>query len=149
MDDEQLPPVCAALREQGASINAMVAAGLALYVTAPGESEDPALKQRLRTRLIAECADVNVAALLMAALSLDTAAAMERLGIEGDPAMVVADELIGMAIAEYIGGKRALFNFVRYDREKPGILAELGVFLDDAVGGLVAGCMTELCRERP
>jgi alpha-ribazole phosphatase CobZ len=64
--------------------------------------------------------------------------------IKGDPVYILSDELIGMSIAEYIGGKKALFNFVRYDQIKPGILKNLGVFLDDAIAGLIAGCMTKL-----
>jgi phosphatidylglycerophosphatase A len=28
-----------------------------------------------------------------------------------------------------------------YDTRKPGILGRLGVFMDDALGGLIAGCM--------
>jgi alpha-ribazole phosphatase CobZ len=56
----------------------------------------------------------------------------------------MTDELIGMCIAEYIGGKKALFNFIRYDKHKPGIIRELDVFLDDAVAGLIAGCMTKI-----
>ena len=38
----------------------------------------------------------------------------------------------------------ALFNFFYYDTRKPGILAELPPFLDDAIGGFIAGCMTRL-----
>ncbi|MCJ7562634.1 MAG: phosphatidylglycerophosphatase A, partial [Thermoplasmata archaeon] len=57
---------------------------------------------------------------------------------------LVADELIGMSIAEYIGGKKALFNYVRYDREKPGVIGRLPPFMDDAVVALVAATMTRL-----
>ncbi len=57
---------------------------------------------------------------------------------------IVADELIGIDIAEYIGGKKALFNFFYYDTRKPGILSRLGVFMDDAIGGLIAGCMSRM-----
>ncbi|MFP4136370.1 MAG: adenosylcobinamide amidohydrolase [Candidatus Acetothermia bacterium] len=67
-----------------------------------------------------------------------------RFRLEGDPGRLVADELLGINLAEYIGGKNALFNFFRYDDRKPGILGDLPPFLDDAVGGLIAGCMTNL-----
>jgi len=33
------------------------------------------------------------------------------------------------------------------DVRKPGILAKLGVFMDDAIAGLIAGCMTKLFDE--
>jgi hypothetical protein len=31
--------------------------------------------------------------------------------------------------------------------KKPGILSRLPIFLDDAIGGLIAGCMTKLFEE--
>jgi phosphatidylglycerophosphatase A len=52
-----------------------------------------------------------------------------------------------MAIAECIGGTYARFEFTRYDQKKPGILAKLGPFLDDAVAGLIAGCTSRLYSE--
>ncbi|MHA1363307.1 MAG: phosphatidylglycerophosphatase A [Candidatus Freyarchaeota archaeon] len=61
-----------------------------------------------------------------------------------DAVHILADELIGMAIAEYISGTRGLFNYVRYDRKKPGILASLGPFLDDVVASLVGGVMSSI-----
>ncbi len=71
-----------------------------------------------------------------------------RFNLAGDPGRLVADELIGINIAEYIGGKNALFNFFRYDREKPGVLGDLPPFLDDSVGGLIAGVMTKLFESK-
>jgi hypothetical protein len=32
-----------------------------------------------------------------------------------------------------------MFEFVRFDKQKPGILAELGPFMDDVIGGLIGG----------
>lgn len=61
-----------------------------------------------------------------------------------DAACIVAAELIGINIAEYIDGKKALFNFFYYDTRKQGILGHLGVSMGDAIGGLIAGCMSEL-----
>ena len=37
------------------------------------------------------------------------------------------------------GGYKGLFDYVRYDKAKPGILARLGPFLDDALAGLIGG----------
>ena len=36
------------------------------------------------------------------------------------------------------------FEFFYYDTKKPGILSRLGVFMDDAIGGLIAGCMSKM-----
>ncbi len=52
---------------------------------------------------------------------------------------MVADEILGIAIANYIGGARGVFEFVRFDQAKPGILKKLGPITNDAIGGLVAG----------
>jgi len=61
-----------------------------------------------------------------------------------DPSFFVADEILGMSIANYIGGTNAIFNFIRYDTKKPGVLSELDPMLDDIIGGLIAGIMTKI-----
>jgi len=121
---------------------------LELYVPVEGEEGDRAeLKKRLEETIKVECSDINIALLLAAALhSEEEEINKGRAGEAGetDAACIVADELIGLDIAEYIGGKKAIFNFIYYDTRKPGILGRLGVFMDDAIGGLIAGCMTEM-----
>jgi phosphatidylglycerophosphatase A len=57
---------------------------------------------------------------------------------------LVTDELLGMTIANYIAGARGFFEFVRFDQAKPGILKQLGSITNDAVGGLVAGCSSNM-----
>jgi len=57
----------------------------------------------------------------------------------------VADELLGMTIATYIAGARGIFEFIRFDQTKPGILKKLGPISNDAVGGLVAGVSSNMC----
>lgn len=141
-------PILERLEERGIYLDAMVATALELYVPVEGDITDEAvLKKRVEERIKKECADPNIALLLAAALHAEEEEIRKgRAGEVGreDAACVVADELIGIDIAEYIGGKKALFNFVYYDTRKPGILKELGVFMDDAIGGLIAGCMTKL-----
>ncbi|NMX21294.1 hypothetical protein C5S30_02415 [ANME-1 cluster archaeon GoMg4] len=83
-----------------------------------------------------ECSDVNVALLLAAVLHAEEDEIRKgRAGKAGeaDAACIVADKLIGIDIAEYFGGKKALFNFVYYDTRKTEILEQLGVFMDDAI----------------
>ncbi|NIM46168.1 MAG: phosphatidylglycerophosphatase A [Nitrososphaeria archaeon] len=102
------------------------------------------IERRLRRLIQSRCEDVNVHLLIRAALYLDDELAEDRVEVEGDPVNLLCDEFLGMSIAEYIGGKSALFNYVRYDMRKPGVLSELGVFLDDVIAGLITGCMTRL-----
>jgi len=143
-------PILKRLEERGIYLEDMVSTALELYVP-PVEGEAGAGEQELKRRLEAtikkECSDVNVALLLAAALHSDEEEIRKgRAGKAGeeDAACVVADELIGIDIAEYIGGKKALFNFFYYDTRKPGILSQLDVFMDDAIGGLIAGCMSKM-----
>lgn len=83
--------------------------------------------------------DINVASLMRAGIFLN-----ENVKLDGDPVELVADELLGMEIAKYIAGSRGVFEFIRYDQEKPGVLSELPPFLDDIVGGLIAGIMSKI-----
>ncbi|BAD85047.1 hypothetical protein, conserved, DUF64 family [Thermococcus kodakarensis KOD1] len=123
------------LESKGVTLEAMLDTAMELYI---GEEKEAA-REKLRGLMLRYLNDINVQALLMAALLLE-----EGFKVEGDPVNLVADELIGINLAEYIGGKMALFNFFYYDTRKPGILAELPPFLDDAIGGFIAGCMTKL-----
>jgi alpha-ribazole phosphatase CobZ len=141
-------PILERLAERGITIEDMVTTALELYVPVEGElTDERELKRRVEATIRKECSDVNVALLLAAALHAEEQEIQTgRAGGAGeaDAACIVADELIGIDIAEYIGGKKALFNFVYYDTRKPGILGRLGVFMDDAIGGLIAGCMTKM-----
>ena len=129
------------LSERGITREDIVSAGFELLV---GEEEEK--KESLRGKFINTLekysTDPNIHFLIAAGFYLEEE--KERFDLDGDPGQLVSDELLGMNIAEYIGGKNAMFNFVRYDRKKPGILGNLPPFLDDVVGGLTAGCMTEI-----
>ena len=141
-------PILKRLEERGIGLDEMVKSALELYVPVAGEDVDmEELSRRLESRIRKETADTNVALLLAAALHAEEEEIKKGRAGETDAASIVADELIGMDIAEYIGGKRALFNFFYYDTRKPGILSRLGVFMDDAIGGLIAGCMTRMLQE--
>ncbi len=141
-------PILTRLEERGIFVEDMVSTALELYVPVEGENEDrESLKARVEEAIRKECSDEKVALLLAAALHAEEEEIRTgRAGEAGeeDAACIVADELIGIDIAEYIGGKKALFNFIYYDMRKPGILGRLGVFMDDAIGGLIAGCMSKL-----
>ena len=132
------------------TLDELVECGMALYVPCEGVDDGKNahdIRARLGEMIRRQCGDPNVLLLVEATAYLDREARKGRWDLKGDPASIVCDELIGISIAEYIGGKKALFNFIRYDREKPGVLSRLGVFMDDAVGGLVAGCMTRIFED--
>jgi len=135
------------LEGMGIGIPMMVDAAMVLYVS-HGIPPDEA-KGVLAAKLGKAMNDPNVSSLLLGAVLLEEELCTRNpdTGIRSDPVFLLSDEIIGMAIAEYIGGTCARFEFARYDQKKPGILSSLGPFLDDAVAGLIAGCTSRLYSE--
>jgi alpha-ribazole phosphatase CobZ len=135
------------LLEKGITLDEMVIAAMGLYVS-HGISEDDAALE-IRKKIKKYLGDPNIASLLLGAILLEDELYTKRKNSEiaDDPVFLLSDEIIGMAIAECIGGTYARFEFTRYDQKKPGILAHLGPFLDDAVAGLIAGCTSRLYSE--
>lgn len=134
------------LAKHGLTIDDLVETGFALYVSTPESGREEEGRKRMKDHLVANISDPNVWLMLVAASQLDDVIASSGTGshrLKDDPAHLVADELIGMCIAEYIAGKRGLFNYIRYDREKPGVIGNLPPFMDDAIGALVAASMTK------
>ena len=134
------------LEGMGIGLPTLVDAAMALYVP-HGVPPDEA-RLAIAVRLEKAMKDPNVSSLLLAAILLEEELCTGKPGtIRGDPVFLLSDEILGMAIAEYIGGTCARFEFTRYDQNKPGILSRLGPFLDDAVAGLIAGCTSRLYSE--
>jgi alpha-ribazole phosphatase CobZ len=135
------------LEKKGITVDAMVDAAMGLYVS-HGIPEEQASKN-IREKMLKYLKDPNVSSLLLGAVLLEEELFEKRKNSEiaDDPVFLLSDEIIGMAIAECIGGTYARFEFTRYDQKKPGILATLGPFLDDAVAGLIAGCTSRLYSE--
>lgn len=135
------------LSDRDISVDEMVSAAMGLYVSHGMADEDAAVEIKKKIRKYLD--DPNVASLLLGAILLEDELYTKRKDSEiaDDPVFLLSDEIIGMAIAECIGGTYARFEFTRYDQKKPGILARLGPFLDDAVAGLIAGCTSRLYSE--
>ncbi len=135
------------LLEKGAGIDEIVAAAMELYVPHGVPKEDA--RGSIRQMIGKYIDDPNIASLLLAAVLLEDELYWKRINseIKDDPVFLLSDEIIGMAIAECIGGTYARFEFTRYDQKKPGILGSLGPFLDDAVAGLIAGCTSRFYSE--
>jgi len=140
------------LSERGIELADLVKTGMELFCPSPRTTKQQATIL-LRKGLIRALSDVNVASLVIAALRLDeegSTGTLPRLTIEAflaDPISLVADETVGTAIANYIGGTMGTHNFHYYDRMKPGIIKKLPPFMDDAVCGLVAGVMSKVLNE--
>ncbi|HQK55846.1 MAG TPA: phosphatidylglycerophosphatase A [Methanolinea sp.] len=135
------------LQQKGAGMEEIVGAAMDLYV--PHGVPEGEAREMIRRMIEKYMEDPNVASLLLGAILLEDELYWKRANseIKDDPVFLLSDEIIGMAIAECIGGTYARFEFTRYDQKKPGILGSLGPFLDDAVAGLIAGCTSRFYSE--
>jgi alpha-ribazole phosphatase CobZ len=141
------------LSQRGIREGELIDAILDLYVPHPGV-EDRGDARRILIEILNDLfSDPNINALLLAAVHLEEIGSrgvipgLSREMYRKDDVHLVADEVLGMAIAEYIGGTRARFEFVRFDQAKPGILKELPPFLDDALCGVLAGASSRMYTE--
>ncbi|CAB3290075.1 Alpha-ribazole phosphatase CobZ [Methanocaldococcus lauensis] len=136
------------LKSYGITIENLIDAGISLYVGDPKEIDK--VKEKLKIILLKELNNPNVSTLLIAAILLDKEGKNNNLpfNYSEDPNYVYVDEVLGLAIANEIAGTKAIFNFRFYDAKKPGIIGELDkkgyMFLDDAIAGLLAGCMSKV-----
>ncbi|OPY32402.1 MAG: Adenosylcobinamide amidohydrolase [Methanomassiliicoccales archaeon PtaU1.Bin124] len=114
---------------------------------------DEFLKQKFVDRLNILRQDVNVNALISGAIMLeDRGYRNELYGLDNDrfkadPVHLLADEVLGIGLAEYITGTKGLFEYIRYDKKKPGILADLGPFMDDIIASLIGSIMSVIYSE--
>lgn len=115
--------------------------------------DEAEIRKRFERKLEALAQDVNVNALLTAAIVLEEKGRYGQLyGLDEekyqeDPVHLLADELLGIALANYIGGTKCLFEYIRYDKKKPGILSTLGPFMDDIVASLIGSTMSVIYSE--
>ena len=148
MTDEKLP-MLKWLEEHGITMQDLVDAALEMYVPHPGIETPEKAAEVLKEEIIQALSDPNVATLITAAFHAQDDAEkglIPGLSIEyfmGRPGLV-ADELFGIAIATYIAGAKGMFEFVRFDQAKPGILKKLGPLTNDPIGALIAGASSNM-----
>ncbi|MCW3995578.1 MAG: alpha-ribazole phosphatase CobZ [Candidatus Bathyarchaeota archaeon] len=141
---QQPPPLLSYLEDRGITLQSLIDSALEMYVPHPGIETPQKAAQLLKAEFLDALQDVNVSTLIVAAFHAQEEAENGRIpGLSkerflGRPGLV-ADELIGMAIATYIGGSRGMFEFVRFDQAKPGLLKQLPPLTNDAIAALVAG----------
>ncbi len=146
------PPLLAYLEKRGVALQDMVDAALELFVPHPGVPDKKKATEIILAQFREALFDVNVSTLVVACYRAEEdarAGLIPNLTQErfmGRPGLVT-DELLGMTIANYIAGAKGIFEFVRFDQQKPGILARLGPITNDAIGGLVAGCSSNMYSE--
>ncbi len=133
------------LEEEGITIKMLIDTALELYVPHPGiETREKAEEVFLRELDLA-LSDPNLCLLIYAGILLEKEGVrghlpnISRKSYERDLTFIIADEVLGMSISRYISGDKGTFEFVRFDKQKPGILSKLGPFMDDVIGGLIGG----------
>ncbi|MCW4004245.1 MAG: alpha-ribazole phosphatase CobZ [Candidatus Bathyarchaeota archaeon] len=139
-----VPPLLEYLEKKDISLKSLIHCALEMFVPHPGIESEAKAAELLREEFLDALNDVNVSTLIVAAFRAQEDAekglipGLTKERFLGRPGLV-ADELIGIAIANYIGGARGTFEFVRFDQAKPGVLKLLPPLTNDAIGGLVAG----------
>lgn len=143
------PPLLEWLEKRGITLKDMIDTALVLFVPHPGvETKDIAVK-RLKEEFKRTLFDVNVSCLVVACFRVEEEAkaglvpGLTKERFAGRPGLVT-DELLGITIANYIAGARGIFEFIRFDQNKPGILKRLGPISNDAIGGLIAGVSSNM-----
>ena len=135
------------LVSEGILIGDLIEVGMSLLENAEPTEE---LKERLEKQLLKSIGDRNINALVMGAIRIEEDLQKGRVReIDLNEKLIhfYPDELIGATIANQIAGTKALLNFRRYSKKKPGILYGLGPILSNTFAGLIAGCMTKILEE--
>ncbi len=141
---QETPPLLTYLEGKGITLQSLLDSALEMHVPHPGIETPKKAALMLKEEFLDTLKDVNVSTLIVAAFRAQEDAenglipGLTKERFLGRPGLV-ADELIGIAIATYIGGSRGMFEFVRFDQAKPGILKRLPPLTNDAIGALVAG----------
>ena len=142
-------PLLKYLEERGVTLNDLIDTALELFVPHPGVETKEKAAEILKEEFHEALSDVNVSCLEVACFRAEEDAksglvpGLTKERFMGRPGLV-ADELLGMTIANYIAGAKGIFEFIRFDQAKPGILKELGPISNDAIGGLVAGVSSNM-----
>ncbi len=143
-------PIIQRLRERGITVEEMVDAALTLFCPHPGIETRERAYEMLEEELKRIMSDINVASLILSGIRLDEDG---RRGLipnlpadvfRRDPVFLLADEMLGLAIANYVAGTRGIFEFIRFDRAKPGILGRLSPILDDVICGIISGASSRI-----
>jgi alpha-ribazole phosphatase CobZ len=138
------PPLLDYLEKKGITLKDLIDTALELFVPHPGLETEAIAAEMFREEFLDALSDVNVSTLEVACFRAQEDAekglipGLSQERFMGRPGLV-ADELLGLAIANYLAGVRGIFEFTRFDQAKPGFLKKLGPITNDAIGGLVAG----------
>ncbi|MGP8319174.1 MAG: alpha-ribazole phosphatase CobZ [Methanosarcinaceae archaeon] len=133
------------LEDDGITVDVLLDTAMKLYFPHPGIETQELAENRFRKELMIALSDPNLCILIYSGILLEregiagTLPNISASSYEKDLTFIIADEVIGMSIAKYISGDKGMFEYVRFDKEKPGILSKMGPFMDDVIAGLIGG----------
>ncbi len=141
------------LESEGITLDELIDTALQMYIYDPKIGGAKKVRGLLRKEFEKSLKDINVSALIRAGFLLEeelrkgNVAELGKKKYLSDPVDLIADEILGIQIANYIAGSRSLFEFERFDKKKPGILKELPPILDDVIAGLISGVLVKVCSK--
>ena len=150
VNDSNAISIMKVLKEAGLSEEVLVSAAMELYVPHPGVENREIAERVFKRELKHALSDPNLCILLFAGMLLEKAGennelpGMSKETFKKDLTFLIVDEVIGMSIAKYISGDKGIFEYVRFDKLKPGILSKLGPFMDDVIAGLIGGASANM-----
>lgn len=139
------------LKAQGISLSVLIDTAMEMYIYDPRIGGDRKMRRALGMEFENSLKDINVSSLVLAGflleeeLSKGSVTPLTRKKYLSDPVDLIADEMLGMQIANYIAGSRSIFEFERFDKKKPGVLKNLPPILDDVIAGLISGVLVKVC----
>ncbi len=139
------------LQRQGITLGRLIDTALEMYIHDPKIGSKEKMRRILRGEFKKTLRDINVSSLVLAGFLLEeelrkgSILGLTKKKYLSDPVDLIADEMLGMQIANYISGSRSIFEFERFDKKKPGILKELPPILDDVIAGLISGVLVKVC----
>lgn len=148
--DKNARSIMKVLEESGLSEDVLVSAAMELYVPHPGVENRDIAEKVFKRELKHALSDPNLCILLYAGMLLEKAGekgelpGMSKDSFNKDLTYLIVDEVIGMSIAKYISGDKGIFEYVRFDKLKPGVLSKLGPFMDDVIAGLIGGASANM-----
>jgi alpha-ribazole phosphatase CobZ len=150
LDGSDTISIMKVLEEAGLSEDVLVSAAMELYVPHPGVETQEIAEKVFKREMLHALSDPNLSILLYAGMLLEKAGekgelpGMTKETFNKDLTFLIVDEVIGMSIAKYISGDKGIFEYVRFDKLKPGILSTLGPFMDDVIAGLIGGACANM-----
>ncbi|HKZ37164.1 MAG TPA: phosphatidylglycerophosphatase A [Chryseolinea sp.] len=150
VNEKNTKSIMSVFEEAGLSEDVLVSAAMELYVPHPGVENRDIAEQVFKRELKLALSDVNLSILLYAGMLLEKEGekgelpGMSKKTFNKDLTFLIVDEVIGMSIAKYISGDKGIFEYVRFDKLKPGILSKLGPFMDDVIAGLIGGASANM-----